>query len=71
MRKLLCIGMVLSLVSAASAGVAWFDDFDAYADQAAFDACYTQIYPDTPLLLDQSMGYSDGQSINSGTSSAS
>jgi hypothetical protein len=56
--------MVLSLASAASAGVAWFDDFDSYADQAAFDAAYTQIYPADPLLLDQGMGYSGTQSAN-------
>ena len=43
MRRLLCIGMLLGFVSAASAGVAWFDDFDSYTSQAAFDMCYTQI----------------------------
>ncbi len=64
MRRLLALGFVLVFASTASAGVAWFDDFDSYADQAAFDAAYTQLYPAVPLLLDQSMGYSDGQSVN-------
>ena len=65
MRRLLTVGLVLSVAAVASADmVAWFDDFDSYADQAAFDAVYTQIYPAVPLLLDQSMGYSDGQSVN-------
>lgn len=64
MRKLLVVGIVFAFASIASAGVIWFDDFDSYADQAAFDAVYTQIYPDVPLVLDQTMGYSDGQSVN-------
>jgi hypothetical protein len=65
MRKLLVFGFALVVASTASADtVAWFDDFDSYANQAEFDAVYTQIYPDVPLLLDQSMGYSDGQSVN-------
>ncbi|MBU0640538.1 MAG: PEP-CTERM sorting domain-containing protein [Planctomycetes bacterium] len=62
MRKLVVLGIALSFVTAASAD--FFDDFDSYADQAAFDAVYTQIYPTVPLLLDQTMGYSDGQSVN-------
>lgn len=64
MRRLLAVGVILAFASTASAGVVWFDDFDSYADQAAFDAVYTQIYPAVPLLLDQTMGYSDGQSVN-------
>ena len=64
MKKLLAVSVVLAFASTAWAGVIWFDDFDSYADQAAFDAVYTQIYPDVPLLLDQTMGYSDGQSVN-------
>jgi len=64
MQKLLAVGVMLAFTSAASAGPIWFDNFDGYADQAAFDAVYTQIYPDIPLLLDQQMGYSDLQSAN-------
>jgi len=40
------------------------DNFDGYANQAALDAAYTQIYPATPFALDQTQGYSDGQSIH-------
>ncbi|MFH1745642.1 MAG: PEP-CTERM sorting domain-containing protein [Planctomycetota bacterium] len=64
MKKLLAFSVVLVFVATASAD--WFDDFDSYADQPAFDAVYTQLYPAVPLMLDQSMGYSDGQSVNPG-----
>jgi hypothetical protein len=57
--------MALSFVCAASAQTAWFDDFDSYADQAALDAVYTQLYAD-PVNLDQTRGYSDGQSVSAG-----
>lgn len=66
MRNVLGLGLILALASMASAEVIWFDNFDAYADQAAMDAVYTQIYPTVPALLDQAKGYSDGQSVHFG-----
>ena len=65
MKKLLALSVVVAFASAASAGVIWFDDFDGYADQAALDAVYTQLYAD-PVNLDQTKGYSDGQSVSAG-----
>lgn len=61
MKKLLALGV--AMVFATTALADYSDDFDGYADQAAFDAVYTQIYPDYPIILDQAVGYSDGQSV--------
>lgn len=63
MRKLLALSIVMAVAATASAAI-WTDNFDSYADQAAFDAVYTQIYPATPMVLDQTVGYSGTQSIN-------
>ncbi len=64
MKKALAATLLVTFVAGAWAVPIWSDDFDSYADQAAFDAVYTQIYPETPLVLDQTVGYSDGQSVN-------
>ena len=61
MKKLLALGLVAVFASTAMADFS--DDFDGYADQAGFDAVYTQIYPAAPIMLDQTMGFSDGQSV--------
>jgi hypothetical protein len=55
MRKLLAFGLVLVFASAASAS--FFDDFESYADQAAFDAAWG-----TGQFLDQGKGYLSDQS---------
>ncbi len=57
MRKALALGVVL--VFAATAMASFFDDFDSYADQAAFDAAWG-----AGQTLDQAKGYSDGQSVS-------
>ncbi|MBN2446839.1 MAG: hypothetical protein JXO22_08945 [Phycisphaerae bacterium] len=66
MRKLVVLALVMGFVGVASAQVIWADDFDGYADQAAMDAVYTQAYPAAPALLDQTKGFSDGQSVHFG-----
>ena len=58
------IGVLCVLLMAAMAQANLIDNFDTYADQAAFDAAYTQIYPTVPLVLDQTKGHSDSQSAN-------
>lgn len=61
MRKLLAFGVVLVFASTASADPDhWFDNFDLYADQAAYDA----VYGAGGMTLDQNKGYSNGQSIS-------
>ena len=60
MRTLLALGIVLAVTAAASAD--FFDNFDSYADQAAFEAVWPQYGTYGPMALDQTFGYSDGQS---------
>lgn len=65
MKTLVTIcALVCMAATAASGAMIWQDDFDGYADQAAFDAVYTQLYPSYPALLDQAKGYSDSQSVH-------
>lgn len=58
MRTVLALSVALVFASVATAD--WFDDFDSYADQAAFDG----VYGAGGMTLDQTKGYSDGQSIS-------
>ena len=64
MKKLIAMTLVLALAPMASAS--FFDDFESYADQAALNAVYTQVYP-APAIemqLDTTMGYNSNQSIH-------
>lgn len=70
MGRLVLLAVALGLAQFASADVIWSDNFDSYADQAAMDAVYTQIYPTAPALLDQAKGYSDLQSVHFGQPTA-
>ncbi len=65
MRSLLAVSLVLVFATAASAD--YVDNFDSYADQAAFDA----VYGDSGMTLDQAKGYSDGQSMSNASRAAS
>ena len=58
MRSLLALCLVFVFVATASADIV--DNFDSYADQAAFDA----VYGAGGMTLDQAKGYSDGQSMS-------
>jgi hypothetical protein len=61
MKRLLAFGVVLVVASSASADPdLWSDNFDLYADQAAYDA----VYGAGGMTLDQNKGYSNGQSIS-------
>ncbi len=62
--KKLAILMVLAIAPMASA--AWVDNFDSYADQAALDAVYTQMYPAVPMMLDTTLSNSPSNSIHPG-----
>lgn len=67
MRKVFVTGLaVLACAGMAQATIVWSDNFDGYADQAAFGSVYTQMFPEYPLLLDQSKGSSGAQSIHFG-----
>lgn len=59
MRRLLAFGVVLAFASTASAS--FFDDFDSYADQAAFETVWIPTPPGQ--VLDQAKGWSDLQSV--------
>ena len=63
MRTLLAIGVVLAVTAAASAD--FFDNFDSYADQAAFEAAWPGYGTYGSLPLDQTFGYSGNQSVKS------
>lgn len=58
------VALCVVLVFAASASADLFDDFDSYADQAAFEAAYPPVYAGTSMTLDQAFGYSDSQSVH-------
>ena len=62
MKKLLAFSVVLVFVATASADMV--DDFDSYADQAAFEGTWTPQYAGSSMDLDQTFGYSDGQSVH-------
>ncbi len=70
MGRVVLLVAALGLAPFASADVIWSDDFGSYADQAAMDAVYTQIYPAAPALLDQTRGYDDLQSVHFGKPTA-
>lgn len=62
MKKLVALSVVLAFAAMASADL--FDDFDSYADQAAFEAAWPPQYAGSSLDLDQTFGYSDDQSVH-------
>ncbi|MCP4592068.1 MAG: PEP-CTERM sorting domain-containing protein [bacterium] len=63
MKKLLALGLMLAFASAASAD--FVDDFESYADQAALNAAYTQLYT-VEMGLDTALGYNSNQSVHPG-----
>ncbi len=70
MGRIALLVVALGLAQFASADVIWSDNFDSYADQAAMDAVYTQVYPTYPAMLEQTKGYSDLQSVHFGQPTA-
>lgn len=68
----LVVGAVLAFAGVASADLMtiWQDNFDGYANQAAFNAVYTQINATNVVTLDQAKGFSDGQSITQPTATS-
>jgi hypothetical protein len=58
MKRLLVAGVMLAFAPVALADI--YDNFDAYASQAEFDA----VYGAGGMTLDQAKGYSDGQSMS-------